>query len=79
MAAEKGAPGSAPRRLGCEVMKKLDTDWGAAPGPCLKETLTDLERIVAMKDPVLRNLWITVVVLVVRGYQRKLKFMPSQA
>ncbi len=40
-------------------MKRLETDWGAAPGACLEETLADLERIVRMDQPVLRNLWIT--------------------
>jgi hypothetical protein len=40
-------------------MKRLDIEWGGAPGPCLEETLADLERIVHIENSVLRNLWIT--------------------
>lgn len=40
-------------------MKRLDVEWGGTQGACLKETLEDLDRIVRMDEPVLRNLWIT--------------------
>ncbi len=40
-------------------MKRLELDWEGSQGECLKDTLQDLERIVRMEEPVLRNLWIT--------------------